>query len=152
MVEHMVVMEFEACAKELARAANPTPAVTSATRALWRFRAEQLTEIHAVVESGAYFVDGYRSPTAWLADVTREGFGQCKGTLRLAERIVHMPPRTSIVRQRHALRNCLATADRLLGGAHRRCLRARRSNAPSLGDLATGCRPEIVARHVVDAR
>jgi hypothetical protein len=91
MVEHMVVMEFEACAKELARAANPTPAVTSATRALWRFRAEQLTEIHAVVESGAYFVDGYRSPTARLADVTREGFGQCKGTLRLAERIVHMP-------------------------------------------------------------
>jgi hypothetical protein len=26
MVEHMVVMEFEACAEELARAANPTPA------------------------------------------------------------------------------------------------------------------------------
>jgi hypothetical protein len=87
----MVVMEFEACVKELARAANPTPAVTSATRALRRFRAEEFTEIHAVVESGAYFVDGYRSPAAWLADVTREGFGQCKGTLRLAERIVHMP-------------------------------------------------------------
>ncbi|MEJ6720919.1 hypothetical protein [uncultured Ilumatobacter sp.] len=35
--------------------------------------------------------NSYRSPTAWLADVAREGFGQCKGTLRLAERIVHMP-------------------------------------------------------------
>ena len=27
MVEHVVVMEFEACAEELASAANPTPAV-----------------------------------------------------------------------------------------------------------------------------
>ncbi|MFN3256755.1 MAG: DUF222 domain-containing protein [Ilumatobacter sp.] len=77
--------------EELERLADPTPAVTAATRAMRRQRAEQLDEVHAVVTRGEFYQLGYRSPTSWLAVTTGEGIGHCTGTILLADRIQHMP-------------------------------------------------------------
>ena len=78
------------CVEELERRADPTPAVTAATRALRRHRAEQLDEVHTVVSRAEFFRLGYRSATDWLAVTTGEGVGHCRITLQLADRIQHM--------------------------------------------------------------
>lgn len=80
-----------ACVEELDRLIDPTPAVTSATRAMRQSRASQLDEVYAIVESASFFRMGYRSATDWLATSTGEGVGHCKVTLQLAERIQQMP-------------------------------------------------------------
>ena len=80
------------CVEELtAYAAGPAPAVDGATRALRRVRSEQLAEVGRVVSAGSFFSWGYRSATEWLATTTNESVGQCKNTIRLADRIQHMP-------------------------------------------------------------
>ncbi len=56
-----------------------------------RARAAQLDRVHEVVESGRWYVHGFRSPQAWLATTTGEAPGACSLTLQLAERIQHMP-------------------------------------------------------------
>ena len=53
--------------------------------------AEQLDEIHSVVDRAEFIRLGYRSATDWLAVTTGEGIGHCKRMLQLAERIQHMP-------------------------------------------------------------
>ena len=83
----MEVLELEACAAELAAASDPTPAVDAATRLMRQARAAQLDEIRSVVESGAYFTEGHRSPAAWLTTTTRESYGHCTQTISLAKRI-----------------------------------------------------------------
>ncbi len=84
-------MELEACAAELAAQSDSTSVVDAATRAVRQARAVQLDEIRAVVESGAYYVDGHRSPAAWLCDTTRDSYGHCTQTIALATRIEEMP-------------------------------------------------------------
>lgn len=87
----MEVLELEACAAELAVASDPTPAIGAATRAVRQARAVQLDEILDVVDSGAYFTEGHRSPAAWLTTTTRESYGHCTATIALAKRIAGMP-------------------------------------------------------------
>jgi Domain of unknown function (DUF222) len=106
----MTLLQIQDCVTELARQADPTPGVTAATVAMRRCRAEQLDEIHTVVQTGEYLADGYRSPAAWLSTTTCEGFGQCKITLRLAERIQHM----SLIRTAFGTGTLAETALRLL--------------------------------------
>jgi hypothetical protein len=80
------------CVEEaMAHAAGFTPEVTAATRAVRRVRAEQLDEVFAVVDSGRFYRNGYRSATDWLATETNESIGQCKSTIHLALRIQSMP-------------------------------------------------------------
>ncbi|WP_420451424.1 DUF222 domain-containing protein [Ilumatobacter sp.] len=82
----------EACdAAVAARVAGPTPEVTETTRALRRVRAAQLDEVRSAVESGRCFQHGYRSPADWLASTTNEAIGHCRVTIRLADRIQHLP-------------------------------------------------------------
>ncbi len=87
----MEVLEIEACAAEFAAASDPTSAVDATTRMLRQARANQLDEIRAMVDSGAYLGGGYRSPAAWLVDATRESYGLCTLTLSMAKRIIEMP-------------------------------------------------------------
>lgn len=87
----MEVMEIRACAAELAAAAEPEASIAATTRLLRQVRARQLDEIGVVADSGAYFSDGYRSPTAWLCDTTHESYGYCTTTLSMAKRITRMP-------------------------------------------------------------
>lgn len=56
-----------------------------------RARATQLDQVRRCIESREFFDHGYRSPTEWLAHTTRESIGQCSFTIRLAERVQHMP-------------------------------------------------------------
>ncbi len=63
----------------------------AATVTLRRARAAQLDRVHEAVESGRWYVHGFRSPQAWLAATTGEASGACSLTLQLAERIQHMP-------------------------------------------------------------
>ena len=79
------------CVEEVDRLIDPTPAVTRATRAIRRHRAEQLDEVHSVADRAEFYRLGYRSATDWLAVTTGEGIGHCKLTLQLADRIQHMP-------------------------------------------------------------
>jgi hypothetical protein len=90
-MEYMKSRVLSECAEELAERADPTPGVGAATRGMRRFRAEQLDEIQAVVDGASFYAKGFRSPTDWLMVTTREGVGQCKQTLHLAERIQVMP-------------------------------------------------------------
>lgn len=87
----MEVLQIEACAAELSAASSSTPAVLATTRTLRRARAVQLDEIRSVVESGAYLGEGYRSPAAWLTDITRDSYGACTTAVSMAKRIVEMP-------------------------------------------------------------
>jgi hypothetical protein len=91
MVEPMEVLQLEACAEELAAASNATPIIDAATRAVRQARAVQLDEVRFIVDSGAYFTRGHRSPAAWLCETTRESDGHCTQTISLAKRIVEMP-------------------------------------------------------------
>ncbi|NND01441.1 MAG: DUF222 domain-containing protein [Acidimicrobiia bacterium] len=106
----MTVLEIEACAKEMAAMAEPTPAVTAATRAIRRARAAQLDEVHAVISSGAFLRHGFRSPAAWLTDTTSESYGHCTTTVHLANRIQQMP----LIRAAFATGDLAETAMRLL--------------------------------------
>ena len=83
---------------ELSRYHAPTPDVAASTRLVRQARAVQLDEVAVAVEAGAFYSLGFRSPTDWLATTTREGVGQCKITLHLADRIRHMPIVASRVR------------------------------------------------------
>jgi Domain of unknown function (DUF222) len=87
----MQTLPIAECVEELDRLADPTPAVTAATRGMRRQRAEQLDEVDAIVQRGEFYTLGYRSATDWLYQTTGEGIGHCKVTLQLAERIQHMP-------------------------------------------------------------
>jgi hypothetical protein len=91
----------------------PTPDVAVSTRLVRQARAVQLDEVGAAVEVGAFSSLGFRSPTDWLATTTREGVGQCKLTLHLADRIRHMP----IVRQAFGAGDLAESALRLLADA-----------------------------------
>ena len=66
-------------------------AADAATVTMRRARAAQLERVHDVVESGRWYIHGFRSPQAWLATTTGESPGACSLTLQLAERIQHMP-------------------------------------------------------------
>ncbi|MFK7916432.1 MAG: DUF222 domain-containing protein [Ilumatobacter sp.] len=79
------------CVEELDRLIDPTPEVTAATRAMRIHRSEQLDEIRDVVDRAAFYRYGYRSATDWLVVSTGEGYGHCKLTLHLADRVRHMP-------------------------------------------------------------
>ena len=98
---------------ELSRSHAPTPDVAVSTRLVRRARAVQLDEVGAAVDAGSFFSLGFRSPTDWLATTTREGVGACKITLRLADRIRHMP----IVRQAFGAGDLAESALRLLADA-----------------------------------
>ncbi len=87
----MTGIGLEACAAEMQRRADPTPAVSAAVRRKRRARAIELDEVWAVVERGEFFAFGFRSATDWLVTTTGEGVGVCKSTIVLAERIQQMP-------------------------------------------------------------
>ncbi len=110
MVGSMEVLEIAACAAELGAEHHASIAVTHSTRVLRRARAVQLAEIRAVVESGAYFADGHRSPAAWLCATTRESYGHCTMSISLATRIIEMP----LVQAAFAAGDLAETALRLL--------------------------------------
>jgi len=78
-------------ALELSRYHAPTPDAAESTRLVRQARAVQLDEVAVAVDAGAFYSLGFRSPTDWLTTTTREGVGQCKITLHLADRIRHMP-------------------------------------------------------------
>jgi len=87
----MEVVELEACAAELAADDNASSAVDVATRLVRQARAVQLDHICDIVESGAYYSDGHRSPAAWLCETSRESYGHCTITIFLAKRVAEMP-------------------------------------------------------------
>ena len=98
---------------ELSRYHAPAPDVTASTRLVRQARAVQLDEVGTAVDAGAFYSLGFRSPTDWLATTTREGVGACKTTLRLADRIRHMP----IVREAFGAGDLAESALRLLADA-----------------------------------
>ena len=98
---------------ELSRYHAPTPDVAASTRSVRRARAVQLDEVGGAVDAGSFCSLGFRSPTDWLATITREGVGQCRVTLHLADRIRHMP----IVRDAFGAGDLAESALRLLADA-----------------------------------
>ena len=98
---------------ELSRYHAPTPDVAASTRLVRQARAVQLDEVATAVDAGAFYSLGFRSPTDWLATTTREGVGQCRVTLHLADRIRHMP----IVREAFGAGDLAESALRLLADA-----------------------------------
>ena len=77
------------------------PERSSSTKWRWRSR------------PAPFYSLGFRSPTDWLATTTREGVGQCKITLHLADRIRHMP----IIRAAFGAGDLAESALRLLADA-----------------------------------
>ena len=112
-MDDMTRQVFAECVEEMTERAHPTPGVDAATRQMRRLRAEQLDEVDAVVNGGAFYAKGFRSPTDWLVVTTCEGVGFCKLTLHLADRIQRMP----IVRAAFAGGGLAESSLRLLAGA-----------------------------------
>ena len=104
---------FGECVAEMSRYHAPAPDVAASTRLVRQARAVQLDEVGTAVDAGAFFSLGFRSPTDWLATTTREGIGQCKITLHLADRIRHMP----IIRGAFGAGDLAESALRLLADA-----------------------------------